>query len=208
VAVNDRLPFSPACERNRVPIRDVLVQVFGDCTDVLEIGSGTGQHAVFLAASMPWLVWRPTDFGEYLPGLAARVAIEGPANCRAPEVLDVRRRPWPVDGTDAIFSANTLHIMAWSAVRALFAGLAGLSGPPRILAIYGPFRYAGRCTSDSNARFDASLRARDPASGIRDFEAVDALAREAGFELQADHAMPANNQLIVWRRARAAAGDG
>jgi hypothetical protein len=125
----------------------------------------------------------------------------------APVELDVLVTPWPAPPADAVFSANTLHIMGWPGVEAFFAGIAtALAEDGAKLAVYGPFRYRGDYTSPSNAAFDDWLKRRDPASGIRDFEAVDALARAAGLTLAADHAMPANNQLLVWRRGPAVAG--
>jgi len=193
------LPYSEACERNKRPILEVLREAFADRKRVLEIGAGTGQHAVHFARNLPHLTWQPTDRGEYLAGLTARVAAEGPPNLRAPLDLDVLRQPWPAVSADAVFSANTLHIMSWRAVEAMFAGLPGVLAVDGVLAIYGPFRYRGGYTAPSNAAFDAMLRERDPESGLRDFEAVNALAAAARLELQADHAMPANNQLLVWR---------
>jgi SAM-dependent methyltransferase len=193
------LPYSEACERNKDPILAVLRAAFASRRRVIEIGSGTGQHAVHFARHLPHLAWQPTDRAEFLDGLAARVAAEGPPNLLAPVELDVLAEPWPPLRGDALFSANTLHIMSWPAVEALFAGLPRLLEPGGVLAIYGPFRYAGRFTTPSNAAFDAMLRERDPASGVRDFEAVDALAVAAGLSLSADLAMPANNQLLVWR---------
>jgi SAM-dependent methyltransferase len=194
------LPYSEACERNKGPILEVLRQAFADRSRVLEIGAGTGQHAVHFARQLPHLHWQPTDRAEYLADLGRRVETEGPRNLELPIELDVLREPWPALSADAVFSANTLHIMSWPAVETLFAGLPRLLQADAVLAIYGPFRYSGRFTTRSNAEFDRSLRARDPASGVRDFEAVHALARRIGFELVTDHAMPANNQLIVWRR--------
>jgi SAM-dependent methyltransferase len=193
------LPFSDACERNKRPILDVLRTAYADRRHVVEIGSGTGQHAVHFARQLPHLQWQPTDRPEYLPDLAARIAAEGPPNLSAPVEFDVLHEPWPAVRGDAVFSANTLHIMSWPAVEALFAGLRRLLEPGGVLAIYGPFKYAGRFTTDSNAAFDAMLRERDPQGGLRDFEAVDALAEAAGLRLSADYAMPANNQLLVWR---------
>ena len=194
-------PHSDACERNKGPILEILRAAFAACSSILEIGSGTGQHAVHFAAAMPWLSWQPTDRSDALPGLRRRILHEGPANLRAPRELDVTRQPWDVPPADGVFTANTLHIMAWPEVQALFAGLAAAVNPGCVLAIYGPFRYAGRYTSESNESFDEMLRTRDPASGIRDFEAVDALARGTGFTLQADHCMPAHNQTLVWKSA-------
>jgi SAM-dependent methyltransferase len=199
--VNSALPWSEACERNRHPILEVLRVAFADRRRVLEIGAGTGQHAVHFARHLAWLAWQPSDRREHLGGLGARVAAEGPANLTPPVELDVLAAPWPALWADAAFSANTLHIMSWRAVEALFAGLGAVLPAGGVLAVYGPFHCGGRATSDSNAAFDAMLRERDPDSGVRDFEAVDALARAAGLALQADHAMPANNRLLVWRRA-------
>lgn len=195
------LPFSDACERNKEPILAVLREAFADCTRVVEIGAGTGQHAVHFARNLPHVAWQPTDRSEYLDGLEARIEAEGPPNLALPVELDVLRQPWPPLAGDAVFSANTLHIMSWPAVEALFAGLPGVLEPGGVLAVYGPFKYGGQFTTASNAAFDAMLRERDPESGLRDFEAVDALAQAAGLQLQADHAMPANNQLLVYRRA-------
>ncbi|MDP9199606.1 MAG: class I SAM-dependent methyltransferase [Pseudomonadota bacterium] len=197
------LPCSEACERNKEPILAVLREAFAGCTHVLEIGSGTGQHAVHFALAMQWLIWQPTETAEAMPGLRKRIFNEGPSNLRAPVQLDVNETPWDVRRVDGLFTANTLHIMHWFQVEALFAGLQAVMKPETVLAIYGPFRYGGEYTSESNAEFDAFLRARDPGSGIRDFEAVDALARAAGFRLVADHHMPANNQTLVWTSAPA-----
>jgi SAM-dependent methyltransferase len=193
------LPHSDACERNKGLILAVLRQAFANCTHVLEIGSGTGQHAVHFATEMPWLAWQPSDTSDAMPSLRKRIFEEGPSNLRAPVEIDVTRPGWDVRRVDGVFSANTLHIMHWPAIEAFFAGLPAVTKPDAVLAIYGPFRYRGQYTSPSNESFDAMLHARDPGSGIRDFEAVDALAHAAGFALQADHPMPAHNQTIVWR---------
>jgi cyclopropane fatty-acyl-phospholipid synthase-like methyltransferase len=195
------LPFSEACERNKGPILDILRNVLAPARHVLEIGSGTGQHAVWFARHLPHLQWQPTDRATELPGLRERIASEGPPNLLAPIELDVLVAPRRLPPADAVFSANTLHIMGWPGVEAFFRGVAtALTAAGATLAVYGPFRYRGDYTSPSNAAFDQWLRQRDPASGVRDFEAVDALARAAGLSLVADHAMPANNQLLVWRR--------
>ena len=195
------IPFSEACERNKEPILEVLRKAFADCRRVLEIGAGTGQHAVHFARHLPQLRWLPTDRAENLDGLAARIAAEGPPNLEAPVEFDVLREPWPPLSSDAVFSANTLHIMSWPAVAAMFTGLPRVLGSGGLIAIYGPFSYGGRFTARSNEEFDRGLRERDPASGLRDFEAVDARARSCAFELVRDCAMPANNRLILWRRA-------
>lgn len=198
------LPHSDACDRNKGPILEILRREFADRTHVLEIGSGTGQHALHFATAMPGIVWQPSEVAEAMPALRKRIFNEGPSNLRAPVVIDVAQSPWDVRKVDGVFTANTLHIMHWPRVEAFFAGLPAISKPGTVLAIYGPFRYAGEYTSGSNESFDAMLHARDPGSGIRDFEAVDALARGAGFTLIADHRMPANNQTLVWKLAPAA----
>ena len=199
-------PFSPACERNREPILAVLREHFADTRHVLEIGSGTGQHAVHFAAAMPWMTWQCSDRAEHLPGIRAWLDEAALPNTPAPLEVDVDTGPWPHaaggERFDAIFSANTLHIMGWPSVERFFAGVDTVLAADGTLAVYGPFNHGGRFTSDSNREFDGWLRARDPASGIRDFEAVDALARGVGLVLQADVAMPANNRCVVWRRGK------
>src|SRR6184192_1206517 len=197
--------FSEACERNRGPILEVLTRALASIRSVLEIGSGTGQHAVHFPAALPHLSWQPTELSCQLAPLAERIRLEGTPNLRAPIALDAREHPWPVAPVDAVFSANTLHIMAWSAVRAFVRGVGGCLAAPGVLCVYGPFRFRGQYTSDSNAQFDGWLKARDPDSGIRDFEALDALARAQGLVFTADHPMPANNRTLVWRRLPAAA---
>jgi SAM-dependent methyltransferase len=206
----DVAPLSEACERNKGPILEVLRRSLADSRRVLEVGSGTGQHAAHFSTHLPHLSWQPSDRGEYLP-ILRRGLQQRPANLLEPLELDVRAHPWPVQGIDAVFTANTLHIMDWAAVQALFRGIGTVLGGaapsaaarPAVLCVYGPFRYGGRYTSASNGAFDRFLQERDPLSGIRDFEAVDALARSAGLNLQADHALPANNQLLVWHTAAA-----
>ena len=195
------LPFSPACERNREPIIAALRTHLATPARVLEIGGGTGQHAEFFAAHLPHLHWQSSDRVDCLPGLTARIAQAALPNLPAPFELDVARHElWPVLRFDAAYTANTVHIMGWSEVERLFALLGEVLEPKSTLIVYGPFNYGGRFTSESNAAFDAQLRADDPRRGIRDFEAVDALARAQGFALSADIAMPANNRCLVWRR--------
>jgi hypothetical protein len=196
------LPVSEACERNKGPILEILRVVFADPGPVLEIGSGTGQHAVYFAEQLPHLTWQPSDVPENLPDLEARIRLEGGANVRAPLSLDVRDHPWPIQTAAAVYSANTLHIMDEASVQSFFRGVGSVLSSGGILCVYGPFRYGGRYTSGSNASFDRYLKARDPASGIRDAEWVDALAARHGLSLEADHAMPANNQMRIWRQAK------
>jgi hypothetical protein len=194
-------PFSQACENNKAPICAVLSEVFADVTTVLEVGSGTGQHACYFAAHMPWLRWQPTDQAPYLPGIARWHAEYGGDNLAPALELDVREQQWPLDIPDALFTANSLHIMAWSAVERLFSYLGAHAPAGNLLCVYGPFNYGGEYTSQSNAGFDQWLAAQSPDSAIRDFEAVDELAIKAGYRLQSDHALPANNRLLQWRRA-------
>jgi SAM-dependent methyltransferase len=194
------LPFSAACERNKDPILEVLRSRFADRTQVLEIGSGTGQHAVYFARALAHLTWHPTEQLTYLEDLAERVKLEGPHNLRPPTLLDVRQAVWPLRSVDATFTANTLHIMSWSEVIALYRGLGGVLAPGGVLCVYGPFRYDGRYTSDSNRDFDHMLQERDPNSGLRDIQAITALAAQYGLRLDSDHDLPANNRLLVFSK--------
>ena len=193
-------PFSESCVQNRDPILAVLREWFADRRHVLEIGSGTGQHAVYFAPELPHLVWQTADVPPHHAGIRAWLDDAAPPNVRPPLALDVNDTAWHGGCYDAVFSANTLHIMGWQEVEKCFAGIGSVLEAGGVLAIYGPFNYNGAFTSDSNARFDAWLKARDPASGVRDYEAVDALAREQGLVLQQDIAMPANNRTLIWRR--------
>lgn len=199
------LPNAPACERNREPILEVLRRWFADRRDVLEIGSGTAQHAVHFAAAMPQLAWQCSDRPAYLPGICARLEHAALHNTPVPITLDVND-DWPSGPYDAVFSANTLHIMSWPEVERLFAMLPRVTTSDARLVIYGPFHDDGHASSESNAAFDASLKARASHMGIRDRQAVDALASAAGFSLQDDVAMPANNLCRVWQRNATAAG--
>ena len=198
-------PFAPACERNRDPILAVLRDAFADRRRVLEVGSGTGQHAVHFAAAMPWLAWQTTEVAANLPGVRAWLDEAGLPNTPPPFELDAAGA-WPSGRWDAAFTANTLHIMPWAAVERLFEALPAVLEPDAVLAVYGPFNVGGRFTGPGNAAFDATLRAADPLRGLRDLEAVDVLARRAGFGPVAVHPMPADNRCLVWRRA--VVGDG
>jgi cyclopropane fatty-acyl-phospholipid synthase-like methyltransferase len=192
-------PFAPHCERNKEPILAVLQPYFANCRRVLEIGSGTGQHAVFFAPALPGTVWQTSDLEENLPGIRLWLEEAALPNLPPPLLLDVTGE-WPKQRFDAAFTANSLHIMPWSAVEQFFAGIDTVLKREALLAVYGPFNYRGTYTSDSNREFDGWLKQRSPLSGIRDFEKVDALANRIGLQLANDHAMPANNRLIVWRR--------
>ncbi len=204
MSASGSLPFSDACERNKGPLLAILADAFAEVTRVLEIGSGTGQHAVWFAQNLPHLTWQPSDVAANLADLRERLDLEGPDNLGSAIELDVAGLPWPVAAHDGVFSANTLHIMSWAHVAHFFRGVGAVLGGGGTLCVYGPFRYGGQFTTPSNAEFDLWLKRRDPASGVRDFEAVDALAGAQGLRLLADHAMPANNQALVWRKARSA----
>lgn len=193
-------PYSAASERNRDPILAVLRRHFASVRTVLEVGSGTGQHAVHFAQALPLSVWQCSDRAPYLPGIRQWLDEARLPNTPPPLELDVAAGPWPDTVFDAAFSANTLHIMGWEEVEAFFRGLDTALAETAMLVVYGPFNYGGAFTSDSNREFDASLRARDPRMGIRDFEAVDALAQAIGLRPIEDVAMPANNRCLAWRR--------
>jgi cyclopropane fatty-acyl-phospholipid synthase-like methyltransferase len=195
------LPFSEACERNKGPILEVLRVALADRAQVLEIGSGTGQHAVHFAAHLTHLAWHPTERLAYLPDLASRVKLEGTRNLRQPTVLDVKQTVWPLRGVDAVFSANTLHIMGWTEVEAMFRGVDAVLSPQGIVCVYGPFRYEGAYTSESNRDFDRMLQERDPLSGLRDVKELSALAERHALRLAIDHDLPANNRLLEFVRA-------
>lgn len=191
-------PYSAACERNRGAILEILRPLLGEARDALEIGSGTGQHAVHFAAALPWLVWQCSDRAPQLAGIRAWLAEAGLPNLPAPLELDVRR-DWPGRRYDLVFTANTLHIMGWDEVQAMFGALPRVLAAGALVVIYGPFHYGGRATSESNAGFDRELRRRDPRQGVRDIEAVHRLASAIGLEALADYPMPANNRTLVWR---------
>lgn len=200
--MSETKPYAEACERNRNPILEVLREHFADRRHVLEIGSGTGQHAVHFAAALPRLTWQTSDVDANLPGIRMWLEEAGLPNLPPPIALDVTGT-WPDKRFDAVFTANTLHIMGWPEVRTLFAALPEVLATDAVLAVYGPFNYDGRFTSPSNASFDEWLKQRSPESGIRDFAAVDGLARSTGFALVEDRPMPANNRTLVWRRSAA-----
>ncbi len=206
--MNDERLFARACERNREPIRDVLAEALPAEGAVLEIASGTGMHAVFFAAAFPRLAWQPTDPE---PGALASIrawrAAEGTPNLREPVALDVTAEPWPVevagDGYAAVFNANMIHISPFECTEALLRGAGRVLPPGGPLVLYGPFQVGGQHTSESNARFDASLRARDPRWGVRDQDVVVGLAAEQGLALASVREMPANNRTLIFRREAA-----
>lgn len=197
-------PYSPSCDRNRDPILGVLRAHFIDRHRVLEIGSGTGQHAMYFGAAMPHLIWQTSDVIDHHAAIQAWIDDEkAVTNVRSPLALDVSGT-WPDDRQyDAVFTANTLHIMSWESVQRLFSALPRVLQADALLVAYGPFNYHGEFTSPSNRDFQAWLKQRDARSGIRDFEAVTALAASAGLQLIEDYDMPANNRCLVWRNGTA-----
>ncbi len=192
-------PFSQACDNNEAPILTILQKHFAEVNSVLEVGSGTGQHAVHFARNLPHLTWQPADRPEYIEGINLWRDSAPLDNLLPPLQLDVNQ-PWPVESVPAVFSANTLHIMGWLEVEKFFRGINEVLESEGVLCIYGPFNYQGQFTSESNSRFDQWLKARDPLSGIRDFEAVNALAISTGLTLVADYPMPSNNRCLVWTK--------
>lgn len=192
-------PYSAACDRNRDPILAVLREHFADRNHVLEIGSGTGQHAVYFSAALTHLMWQTSDRPEHHAGIRVWLDEAGLANVMPPLSLDVNGT-WPQQTFDAVFSANTLHIMSWEDVQTMFLRLPQVMAANARLVIYGPFNYGGKFTSGSNAQFEQTLKSWGPHMGIRDFEAVDALAQNIGLKLLKDHAMPANNRCLVWQK--------
>jgi cyclopropane fatty-acyl-phospholipid synthase-like methyltransferase len=192
-------PFSLACERNQQPIAEVLKRAFQSVTSVLEIGSGTGQHAAYFAANMPWLQWQPSDVAHNITGIQAWVEEAALPNLSTPLMLDVNEN-WPKRQFDALFTANSLHIMSWDSVKNFMQNATQRLDLNAYLAIYGPFNYGGNYTSDSNAQFDQWLKQQSTDSAIRDFEDVERLAASHAFELCKDYAMPANNRLLLWKK--------
>jgi len=195
------LNFSQASENNKIPILETLRPNFKDVTEVLEIGSGSGQHAFYFTEQLPQLIWQPTEMPQNVAALSENIERYGSAAIRTPLGLDVREHPWPITHTECVYSANTLHIMAWSSAPAFFKGVGAVLNPGGMLFVYGPFKYGGDFTTGSNAAFDEWLKIQNPASGIRDFEAVNDLAEAQGLTLANDYALPANNQLLVFKRS-------
>lgn len=198
--MNSNKPFSQACENNKDPILNTIAKVFTRKVTVWEIGSGTGQHACYFAKNLPHLNWQPTDRNENLEGIRLWVEDSGVSNLFSPIELDVRDDPWPSTDIDALYSANTLHIMSWDEIKVFFERLGEVLKTQADVCIYGAFNYNGNYTSDSNARFDQWLKNRDSLSGVRDQEAVVKLAQQAGIELQDDVEMPSNNRLLIFKR--------
>lgn len=200
--MNDKLRFSDACERNKEPILEVLENYLPNRGFVLEIGSGTGQHIVFFAEKLKALKWQPSDLAENLPGLTARIEAEGGENIKPPMELDVNAdlSAWPERVLSAVVSANTAHIMDWGSVRAMFAGVGKKLKERGIFCLYGPFNEGGKYTSDSNRAFDMQLKSQNPDMGLRDVKSMESLAEKSNMHMIDQVRMPANNQLLVFRR--------
>ena len=194
-------PYSEASAENQEPILTILHQAFAQVRTVLEIGSGTGQHAVHFARHLPHLVWKTSDLAQNHLGIKLWLEEADLHNIQPPIALDVNVLPWAIEAVDGVFTANTLHIVSWHEVECLFLGVGQALLPGGVMCVYGPFNYAGQFTSPSNARFDAWLKARDPNSGVRDAETVCALAKQQGLVLEADHSMPVNNRTLVFRKS-------
>lgn len=192
-------PFAGSCEQNKDPILSVLKPLLNAPQSVLEIGSGTGQHAVYFGQALPHIQWFTSDLPEHHFGIRQWLDEAALCNVFGPLALDVNQADWGTTRYSTIFSANAVHIMGWSSVEKMFLHMPDVLEADGQLLLYGPFNYEGKYTSPSNEQFDAWLKARDPESGIRDFEALDALARDAGLTLANDFAMPANNRILHWQ---------
>lgn len=192
-------PFAESCAQNREPVLTVIKPVLKNAASLLEIGSGTGQHAVYFASELAPMTWQTSDCRSYLNGIKHWIDEAGEENLLSPIELDVTSE-WPNKTYDAIFTANTVHIMGEEAVTALFQGAGRCLDRDGVLLIYGPFNYKGNYTSDSNRRFDQWLKERDPASGIKHFEDICRLADNNGMKLENDFEMPANNRILSFRK--------
>jgi SAM-dependent methyltransferase len=192
---------SPAAERNKEPILQVLAGLLPRAGSILEIGSGTGQHVAYFAAALPGLQWQPSDLDARLLRVAAqRLEAQGLRNVATPLRLDTRELPWPIETAGAVLCINVVHIAPWSVTVGLMQGASSVLGPGAPLILYGPYKVGGRHTADSNAAFDRSLRARNAEWGVRDLDRMTELAESHGFELESSIAMPANNLIVVYRR--------
>ena len=198
--ITSSLPYSESCERNKQPIFDILQPLATNARLLLEIGSGTGQHACWMAQQLSQLQWQPSEIPAELEMLNVRLSAEAPSNVLPAIALDVSQSDWTDSKVDILYTANTLHIMSAGHVKHFWsnAGLQ-LSTSARVV-VYGPFKYEGHFTTPSNANFDLWLKQRDPVSGVRDFEWINELADTADFDLIDDHAMPANNQCVIWQK--------
>ena len=195
------IPFSSAAERNRQPILDQLRVLLPQHGTILEIGSGTGQHAVFFAENLPGLLWQPSDRQENLAGLEACFRAAGNDRILPMLNLDVIKEPWPECSYEAAYSANTAHIMSWEAVVAMFTGVSAHLHDHGRFCLYGPFNVNNCFTSESNAQFDRRLRAEYPQMGIRDMREIELLANLHQMQLEQKIPMPANNFILVLKKS-------
>jgi hypothetical protein len=193
-------PFSQSCENNKQPILQVIQSVFNKPVTVWEIGSGTGQHACYFAQNLPHITWQTTDREENRQGLDKWIEEANLINLPKSLKLNVTNKIWPCQQIEALFTANTLHIMHWQDVENLFSRLKNYLSKKTVVCICGPFNYNGQYTSPSNEEFNQWLKMRDPESGIRDFEAIERLAKTAELMLKNDHQMPANNRLLIFQK--------
>lgn len=198
--MDDGLPYSQASENNKLAILDVFERYLANRKSLLEIGGGSGQHAVFFAEQFPHLCWQSSDLPVNVSNLNLRINQAQIPNAPSAFGLDVNQPDWNCKEFDVIFSANSLHIMSADSVENFFAGVGRHLEENGLLLVYGPFKYNAEFTSESNARFDLWLKDRDPVSGVRDFEWVSNLAELAGLKIVEDNVMPANNQLLVWHK--------
>ena len=198
--VAEELPVSQPCLRNQEAIAEVLEQELSGLSLVLEIGSGTGQHAAFMTQRMPELAWQPSDLLDAIPGINAWRQESARDNFLPPLVLDVTQDLWPVKQVDAVFSSNVLHFVGWHKVRAMFAGIGRVLKENGLAIFYGPFNYHGEYTSSGNRSLDEWLKERDPESGIKDFEQIVLAGRKEKLRLLKDIAMPANNRILVMQK--------
>ena len=192
-------PYSAAAEQNRDAILPVLLQEFSTAKNILEIGSGTGQHAIYFAQHLPNLIWYPSDKEENIAGIQQWIYEANRNNVQAPITLDVCKQ-WPEKLFDGAFAANVAHIMHWHEIEAMFAGLASVLAPDSIFCLYGPFNINGDYTSDSNRKFDLWLKSRDPHSCIQDKDDLNTLANNNNFEMHNDWEMPSNNRILSWKK--------
>ncbi len=192
--------YSPACDQNKAPILTIIKPLLTKTTTLLEIGSGTGQHAVYFAKAMPHLTWQASDVLDNIPSINAWLLAANLTNTLNPLSLDVNDNYWLDKGqkVEAIFSANTTHIMDIDSVIALFVGVGASLKTGGVFLLYGPFNYNGHYTSQSNAQFDLWLRSRNTKSAIRNFETLEGFAQQNALKIQSDTAMPANNRLLCW----------
>lgn len=191
-------PYSTSCDQNREPILAIIQKLLADKKHVLEIGSGTGQHAVYFAKHMPHLIWQCSDQLAYHEGIKQWLEEAALKNTRPPLALNVSTDHWPDLDIDTVFAANAVHIMSWQNVKDFIKNAGRLLPSQGMLILYGPFNYKHQYTSDSNAQFDDWLKQRDPDSGIRNFEDMLELTQQAGFKIAGDYEMPANNRILSW----------